>query len=157
MKTYILLFILTLSIISCTQSEQNKIKIGAILPLTGAYAIAGTDAKNAIDIALEDIGNKIQVIYEDSQGENTKAVASFNKLINIDNTKIVLTSTSWVSNTLYQQAIDSDVIQAVIASAGFKRAKDNDKAKIVVIENNLMFHVVHFLFQSLWGMMARYE
>jgi branched-chain amino acid transport system substrate-binding protein len=123
----LLLIIALILIISCSKPVEDKIKIGAILPLTGPYAVAGIDAKNAIDLALEDLNN-IQVTYEDSQGENTKAVASFNKLVNIDNTKIILTSTSWISNTLYQQAIDSDIIQAIIASAGFQRSKDKDKA-----------------------------
>ncbi|MBI4154506.1 ABC transporter substrate-binding protein [Candidatus Woesearchaeota archaeon] len=128
MKKFYLLLLLTTLLISCSQTDQNKIKIGAILPLTGPYAVAGIDAKNAIDLALEEIGNKIQVIYEDSGGENSKAVSSFNKLVNLDNSKIVITSTSWISNTLYSQAIDSNVLQAVIASAGFTRAKEKDKA-----------------------------
>src|SRR3972149_10751786 len=97
-------FFLFLFLISCTQVVEEKVKVGAVLPMTGTFAFYGEDQRTGIEVALEEVGDKINVIYEDSAGENPKAVAAFNKLTNVDSSKIVITSTSWISNALYSQA-----------------------------------------------------
>ena len=77
-----------------TPTTQKKvIKIGAILPLTGDISSYGVDAKNAIELALEEINKnekRIEIIYEDDQCEPSKTVTAVNKLINVDKVKIIL-------------------------------------------------------------------
>lgn len=100
--------------------------------MTGAFSFYGEDQRSAINIALEQVGNKINVIYEDSAGENPKAVAAFNKLTNVDGAKIVVTSTSWISNSVYTQAADAKILQAIIASAAFKRTLNDSAVRFTV-------------------------
>lgn len=75
-------------------TENEPIKIGAILPLTGDAAIYGQAAQKAINLAIEKIENesglKLNVIFEDSQMVPQKAITSLQKLINLDNIKYVI-------------------------------------------------------------------
>lgn len=78
-------------------AEEEAIKIGAILPLTGKAASYGESAKVALDLALEEInkqgginGRNIELIYEDSQGQSQMGVSAANKLITLDKINIIL-------------------------------------------------------------------
>jgi branched-chain amino acid transport system substrate-binding protein len=124
-----LLFLFLMFLASCVHA-QDKVVIGAILPLSGPIAFYGADEQTAIDLALEDVGGKVQVVYEDSAGDNSKAVAAFQKLSNVDNAKIVITATSWISNTVYSPAIDAGLLQAIIASAAFKRTREDRAVRL---------------------------
>jgi branched-chain amino acid transport system substrate-binding protein len=131
--------------ITACAPAQDKPVIGAILPLSGPFAFYGQDAQQAMDIALEEVGSTVSIIYEDSAGENPKAVAAFNKLTNIDGSKMVISSTSWISNAVYSQAADQGVLQAIIASAGFKRSRKGDLAVrfTVDVKEELQYLVGH--------------
>jgi branched-chain amino acid transport system substrate-binding protein len=78
---------------------KEPIKIGVILPLSGNSAEWGTKSKKGIDLAIEEIngtnginGIKLEVIYEDTSSEATKAVSALKKLINVNNIKVVIGS-----------------------------------------------------------------
>lgn len=84
----------TLFILGCARKPQ-EIKIGVILPLTGDIAEPGTKVLNGINLAMDAYNNTkpkipIKLIVEDSKANPTDGVNAFNKLINIDNVKIVL-------------------------------------------------------------------
>src|SRR3990172_1186185 len=133
--SYMQKFALVLALVllaSCVQVETEKVKVGAVLPMSGTFAFYGEDQRTGIEVALEEVGDKIEVVYEDSAGENTKAVAAFNKLTNVDSSKIVITSTSWISNALYSQAADANILQAIIASAAFKRTREDRAVRFTV-------------------------
>jgi len=76
--------------------QEEVIKIGATLPLTGDLSNYGVDAKNTIDLAVKEInevgidGKKIEIIYEDDQCDPKQVVTTVNKLINIDKVNIIL-------------------------------------------------------------------
>jgi branched-chain amino acid transport system substrate-binding protein len=78
------------------QPETKEIKIGAILPLTGGAAKYGQSAKNAIDLATEEIsstginGKKVKIIYEDDQADPKIGVAAFHKLISVDKVTVII-------------------------------------------------------------------
>ncbi len=126
MKKFWVVFAL-LILAACAPAEKHaeKVKIGAILPMSGAIAFYGADEQTAMDVALEEVGEKVTIIYEDSAGDNTKAIAAFQKLSGVDNAKIVITATSWISNTVYAPAADASILQVIIASAAFKRTRDD--------------------------------
>ncbi len=81
---------------NCRNSSKNNesertVKIGAILPLTGNLASYGVDTRKAVELAVEQLNNqgglngkKIIVVFEDSQGQSSKAVNICKKLIEID-------------------------------------------------------------------------
>lgn len=65
------------------QNSDGKIKIGAILPLTGPGAIYGADLKKGIELAYEqsEIKDKIQTYYEDDAALPKTGVNALNNLI----------------------------------------------------------------------------
>lgn len=80
---------------SCGKQKVESINVGVLLPLTGDIAVYGQTAKNGMEIALgEDKGfieqNHIKVIYEDEKNETKTAVNAVNKLISVDNCKVLL-------------------------------------------------------------------
>ena len=90
----ILELLVLIGVFACGK-ENKDIKIGVILPLTGDLAEPGTKALNGIKLAIgryNDIKPEIPIklIVEDSKASPTDGVNAINKLINIDNVKIVI-------------------------------------------------------------------
>lgn len=78
--------------------EKEPIKIGVILPLTGNGAIYGEWGRNALEIVKDEInsigginGDKVELIYEDGKFDAAESVNAFNKLLNINQIKYVIT------------------------------------------------------------------
>jgi branched-chain amino acid transport system substrate-binding protein len=68
-------------ITGCNKKEENIIKIGVILPLTGEVATYGQSVQKGLDIAIEGNKNKIfKLIYEDSKAEKKTAINALEKL-----------------------------------------------------------------------------
>ena len=83
--------------VSRKSTEEGPVKIGVILPLSGKIANWGDSAKGGIDVAVEEInkaggidGKKVEIVYEDDQCDKTKATTAVQKLINIDNIKVII-------------------------------------------------------------------
>lgn len=75
----------------------EPIKIGFIAPLSGDASSYGFGEKNAVEMALAEInqnggviGQPIEVIYEDGKCNGKDAVTAAQKLMEIDNVKIIL-------------------------------------------------------------------
>lgn len=82
---------------ACKKKEPETIKIGAILPLTGSAAPYGENAKNGIEIALEEInseggidGKKVEVIYEDGKTEPNAGVSALKKMYEVENIPFII-------------------------------------------------------------------
>lgn len=67
-------------------TDNNVIKIGAILPLTGNLSILGEPKKKAFDLAMEELNGQddihFQIITSDSKGNPKDGIAAFKKLLN---------------------------------------------------------------------------
>jgi len=77
MKKRILFFAVSLLLlVSC--KEDNQVKIGVILPLTGDVATYGTSVKEGLDIAVEEFSEnskyKYKLIYQDSKAQKNPAI-----------------------------------------------------------------------------------
>ncbi|MCC6146974.1 MAG: ABC transporter substrate-binding protein [Anaerolineaceae bacterium] len=77
--------------------EGGVLKIGSILPLTGAAALNGGRISNGAKLAVEEInaaggimGCQVDFILEDSQGDAAVAVAAAEKLINKDKVQAII-------------------------------------------------------------------
>lgn len=74
--------------------EDNVVRIGAILPLTGSAAVYGIPAKQGIELAAKQLKNEynsdIQLYFEDSKGDAKTAVSSFRKLVSNDKIDFVV-------------------------------------------------------------------
>ena len=82
---------------------NSTVKIGALLALTGSGANYGKSLHNGLEMAKEEInssggvgGKKLEIIYEDSQGDAKTGVAAFNKLSSVDKVPLVIGSISSV-------------------------------------------------------------
>jgi branched-chain amino acid transport system substrate-binding protein len=61
--------------------EQNKVKVGVILPLTGNGAIYGADLKKGIELAYDkDSIKRIELLFEDDAGDAKTGVSAYGNL-----------------------------------------------------------------------------
>jgi ABC-type branched-subunit amino acid transport system substrate-binding protein len=61
-------------------SDNKQINVGVILPLTGELSSYGIEAKKGLELGIEKLENKVNLIFEDSKADPKTAVNSFNKL-----------------------------------------------------------------------------
>jgi branched-chain amino acid transport system substrate-binding protein len=73
------------------------IKVGAAHALSGPLAAQGRSIRNGIDLAVQEINqsnflgeSQLQIIWEDTAGNNEQAIRVFNKLINDDQVVAIL-------------------------------------------------------------------
>lgn len=111
-KKIIIIFIILIIVSSSTiigisylsHSKTNTISIGAILPLTGNNSYTGQDWKDGLDLAINEINKnskiKLNIIYEDSQGDPKIAINAYNKLRFINKTNLFVTTISGVTLSL---------------------------------------------------------
>ena len=94
-KASFIIIILTLvalmAAISCAPKEEESYKIGAIFAITGAASWLGEPERNTARMIEEEInakgginGHPLQLIIEDTVGDETKAVNAITKLIEKD-------------------------------------------------------------------------
>ncbi len=95
MKNFVLIGILTLFLITVAaytnfspkERQEESIKIGVILPLSGNAAKSGEDSLAAIEIARNDLKEKypnIELVVEDSGFSSAKTISAYNKLVSAD-------------------------------------------------------------------------
>lgn len=78
--------LLALIIAGCTP-QQEEVRIGVIIPLTGPFATFGEQLRSGIEDAQTD---KVTFIFEDGQCEPAAAVTAFRKLTEIDGVKHII-------------------------------------------------------------------
>lgn len=130
-KKRIIILFLFISLISsflvfngCGKKEEDVIKIGAILPLTGPASEFGVGNKNGIDIAVEEFnklgglnGTPIKVIFEDSKGDPKIGVSAFNKIIGTEKINSLFVCMSSVSMAIKSLAEQKDLLTLCVAAA----------------------------------------
>ncbi len=87
-KKYFLILFIFLFSFGCGKKEENVIKIGAILPLTGNAAQWGIPPQNAALLAVEEInktgginGKKIELQIQDDKCEPNEAVSAIQNML----------------------------------------------------------------------------
>ena len=98
--------------------SSDTIKIGAIQPISGQVAAYGTQTRDAIKMAVDEInqkggvlGKKLELIVEDDEATPEKTVNAFQKLTSKDNVVgIIGALTSKCSLAITKQANDKKVI-----------------------------------------------
>ena len=120
--------------------EKEPIKIGAIFALTGQLAKLGEQFKNGVTFAVEEInrqgginGRKIELIIEDNQSDVKAAVSAFNKLVEIDKVKYVLSFGSAINLALKPIAEEKRVL--LFADAAHPKITEN--TKFIVRHSNI--------------------
>ncbi len=105
LKVFMVLALAVVFLTGCTKKdsdvkkEAEDIKIGGIFPLSGPVAVYGIEAKNGIEMAIEEInaagginGSKVVLISEDDEGNPEKTVNAFKKLTTKDKVTTIIGS-----------------------------------------------------------------
>ena len=95
--------LLTMAILfsGCVQEQpvqgEETIKIGVLLPLTGPAAEYGTASQKGLILAQRQLNetrgageSEIELLIENSECDTKKAIAAFNKLVEVDGVKVVI-------------------------------------------------------------------
>ncbi len=98
-------------------SGSEPIKIGAVLPLTGANAQVGEGLRNALLLAKKDYSGplKFDFIFEDSALDPKTALSAANKLIGIDKVDAIVDAYAPIGNAISPVAEKSKVPHFSIA------------------------------------------
>jgi branched-chain amino acid transport system substrate-binding protein len=81
------------------KGDSDTVKIGGIFPLSGDVAVYGVEARKGVILAIEEIntaggvnGKKIDLVYEDDEGNPEKSVNAYNKLTAKDKVNVIIGS-----------------------------------------------------------------
>ncbi len=103
--------------------EKEEIRIGSILPLSGALHSIGEASKKGIEMAIEDINSKggvlgknLKMIYEDSLSEPAKGVTAFNSLLSQIDLPIVASELTSVIQAIKPIADQRSIVLAIGAT-----------------------------------------
>lgn len=94
------------------QTENKTIKIGAILPLSGPFAIAGENEKNGMELAISQLkseGIDIEVKFADSKSSPKDGGIEAQRLLNIDNVDALIAVTSSLSHVVKPMAEEKKI------------------------------------------------
>lgn len=113
----LLIFLLPLLFLACSdKKDSGELRVGAVLPLTGAVAFVGEPERAAMEIAVEDIRNlygdklKVELIVEDSAGDAKTAVTVANKLLDVDKVNVLFVSLSKINHAVAPAIRDRKVL-----------------------------------------------
>jgi branched-chain amino acid transport system substrate-binding protein len=106
-----------------TASDSKPVKLGVILTLSGPFAAIGEGVKRGVELYFDlnnhMVGNrKVELIYEDDEGNPQVALRKFHKLVDED--KVDVLSGMTISTTLYaiRDEIDRSKIPFIVMNAG---------------------------------------
>ena len=149
----ILILVILSAIIGVSLSgNEDTIKIGSILSLSGVAGSWGEAAQNGINLAVEEINSKggvlrkqVEIIYEDDQSDAVKTVTSFNKLTDLDGIKFLI-GASWTKFGLsIKDLIDDEVfISPSLGGSAFNENNDwifNSRQHDYILSINLAEYV----------------
>jgi branched-chain amino acid transport system substrate-binding protein len=109
-KLFYAFAVFILIITACTNTKNDKVKIGMIAPLTGEGATYGAAMQRGAELVFKN-DSTFQLISEDSKLSAKEGINAFNKLVNADGVKVVFgAAASSVSLAIAPQANKSNVI-----------------------------------------------
>ena len=101
-KALVVLFVVMIAgmmFTGCSKKTSDTIKIGGIFPLSGSVAVYGTECRNGVEMAINEInaaggvnGKMLELIAEDDEGSPEKSVNAYKKLVTKDNCSIIIGS-----------------------------------------------------------------
>jgi len=123
MKKIISLFLLMIVFIGCNENNTNnpetkKIKISAILDLSGHYSQFGIESWQAMEL-MQRLNDNLEITYYDSKGLSVTADSLLNLIITDNENPVIVTLASWISNDLANKIADNSMLQIAIGSAAF--------------------------------------
>jgi ABC-type branched-subunit amino acid transport system substrate-binding protein len=126
MKKIISLFLMFTVFFGCNENSTNntesqKIRISAILDLSGHYSQFGIESQQAMEL-MQKLNGKLEITYYDSKGLSATADSLLNLILSQNKKPIIVTLASWISNDLADKIADNDMLQIAIGSAAFNKS-----------------------------------
>lgn len=104
-------------------SAAPPVVIGAVFPLSGGAGRIGEMKRQGADLAAEQLnaaggvnGRELRISYQDSKNTTTEALVGFNKLVDVDQARVVMSAMSQVSLALVAPADRKQVVLFANAS-----------------------------------------
>ncbi|MBW1667000.1 MAG: ABC transporter substrate-binding protein [Deltaproteobacteria bacterium] len=127
----ILVILSTQGIRNAQSGSAKPIRIGSVLPLTGIFSAEGSEMKNAIELAREEIneagrilGHTLEIIWEDTESNAVGATRAFKKLVYVHAVPIILSGISPSINTLLGQEIQQSKILHITIGPAVPRFRE---------------------------------
>lgn len=101
-----------------TQDQVRTIKIGAVIPLSGAQAFVGEGMKNALELARHNLGNTkytYEFIVEDGAFDVKTSISAANKLIEVDKVDAIIDAYAPIGNAISPIAEKAHVVHIDVA------------------------------------------
>lgn len=101
LRTVSLVMLFLLSSNYSAYSETTRIKVGVILPLSGAFADIGKSIQEGLNSAVNTFNDsKIDLIYEDDQFNSKESIRSYHRLVSIKKVNIIVSTAAPVVEPL---------------------------------------------------------
>ena len=103
------------AIFPCTGMPESRLKIGAVLALSGTGADFGSDLRRGMELCAP---NGTELVFEDSQGNPATGLAAFKKLVDTEHVNVGVVSFSGVANAVLPVAVSYrvPVILTIVSS-----------------------------------------
>jgi branched-chain amino acid transport system substrate-binding protein len=119
-----------LAVLNVQKSEV--VRIGAVLPLTGAEARQGELIRNGILLAQEEISRDgLELVIEDDKSDQKEAVSAYTVLRDIRDVKVILTIGSPVAMSLAPLANADKIVLFSIAAAPAYSSPDDYTFRVI--------------------------
>ena len=147
MKKLLISVLAALAIAGCGEEKSDKpvVRIGATLPLTGAFAESGDSAKAAINMALQkwaskDTKYKYEIFFENDNSEPKRAVLNAQNFISTKKANVVLSAFGIVDRAVDDVANKNGIIslscsygKLQVPEYGINNCVQNEKVERVLI------------------------
>ena len=113
MKKILSVLCIALAIAGCDRTDENTIKIGAVLPMTGSNASFGASLRAGMETAVKDKSNtkyKYKIIFEDGQTSAAKSVSAAQKLVSANNVRVLMSTTTGIGRAIAPVAESANVL-----------------------------------------------
>ena len=178
MKKIVLSLMLAVSLAACgekteapKENEKPVVKIGSILPLTGASAEMGNELKNAALKMLEqykDSPVKYELIFEDNQGGSVpKSISAMKKMIYVDKISALIPTFSAAAQAIAPIIEDENLVQFALvvdldptkykkSFSVYSSVEEDVKALVEILKKQNVKKIACFV-QYLPAQMSRFE
>lgn len=120
------------SLIPASVSAADTIKLGGIAVLTGSGATYGTAVRQGVDICIDEInrsgginGKKVEMIWEDSQGNPVMGVQAYYKLVQNDGVSGIIGAVlTDVTKAVAEVAADDGIPMITASSTAYEITTD---------------------------------
>ncbi len=108
-----------------TTPTTDKVKVAALIDLSGHYSQFGIEAKQAMELALAESKN-IEVQFFDTKADLDESNKLLDQVVANGNYNVVVTLASWISNGLAAKIKSNNMLQMAIGIAVFDYPTQNN-------------------------------